>query len=157
MYTTTIYKNLKSTFNRALNEIQNDQEFNSYPLITLKAFATCVATLCHDNVTLSKEAREDYLVKFMGLTGGPTIREHYCMWMAFGRGDAIQNLDKDTKLVNFNIDERFKRPGTWKYYEAYSFAKTHVFTPIGAKHKVISEVESYFDDPPEDIQELQKL
>lgn len=145
-----IYSKLKKTYYKALDNL-NSSDFKSKPEVHKKAFASCVATLCHDDLTVNEGKRMSYLIRFMQLTGGPTVREHYCQWMAFGRGDAIRGKDNDLNLTAFDLDQRFKIPGTWSYREAYNFCLIHVFAELNELHKEIYKVESCFDDTVSDL------
>lgn len=153
----TIWKKLKSTYYKAFRQIKSDPQYKDKPEIHLKTFAGCVAMLCHDKISLPIKLRGPYLLKLAELTGGPTVREHYCMWQAFGRGDALRNMDNQLELTQFTIDERFTKPGDWSYNEAYDFCLQHVFAAIGKQHKFISLIESSIDDDPLDLQILNDL
>lgn len=155
--TTKIWKKLKSTYFKAYNQIKQDKRFTDNPDINLKTFAGCVAMLCHDDISLPISSRAVYLLKLCDLSGGPTIREHYCMWKAFGQGDAIRNMDNPLEITQFQIDDRFKRPGHWDYSEAYTFCLEHVFVPINTQHLLISQIEHCEDDPQEDLDALKNL
>lgn len=154
-----IWKRIKSTYYRAYKEIS--RELNKletkYPDITVRTFAGCVCMLCHDDIALPIAYRSNYLFQLADITGGPTLREHYCLWKAFGRGDAVRTVDNPLELTQFQLDERFTRPGEWTYAEAYKFAKEHVFAPIGKEHYFISQIEQCIDDPQIDLTELAKF
>lgn len=152
-----IWKKIRKTYYTALKEIQNDSTYNQYPSITLQCFSNCVAMLCHDDITLNIESRNKYLLRLMQLTGGPTVREHYCMWQAFGRGDSLRNMDNKEEINQFYIDPRLKPPGTWSYKEAYDFCLIHVFAEINSIHKLIYTVEQCFDDTQADLDSLNQL
>lgn len=153
---TKIWKKIKSTYYKAYNQIKSEKV--DYPLdIHLKTFAGCVSMLCHDDISLPINTRSLYLLRLCQLSGGPTIREHYCMWQAFGRGDALRTMDNPLEITQFQLDPRLKRPGFWSYSEAYKFCLDNVFAPITKQHKFISQIENCDDDPPEDIEALNKI
>jgi len=157
LFMKNIWKKIKSTYYKALNEIKNDSNYNTRSDIQLRTFAGCVAMLCHDKISLPMHIRAQYLLKLANLTGGPTVREHYCMWQAFGRGDAVRNMDNELEITQFTIDQRFSKPGDWSYSEAYAFCLEHVFAPIGKQHKFISQIEECIDDDPDDINSLNNI
>jgi hypothetical protein len=155
-----IWKKIKKTYYKAYKDLQNlsnYSDYSTYPAITHQCFSNCVAMLCHDDITLEIYIRNKYLLKLMKISGGPTVREHYCMWKAFGRGEAKRTMDNKQEITQFYIDANYKPPGTWEYKEAFNFCLEHVFAEINSNHKLISTIEECFDDPLEDIQALNKL
>jgi hypothetical protein len=145
-----ILNQLTQTYKKALKEIKTMPEYKNIPLIHKKSFACSVATLCHDDPNLPVNLRMSYLTSFTKLTGGPTVREHYCSWCAYGRGDSIRH-DNTDELVSFEIDPRFQTPGTWPYDMAFNFALKTVFAPLSDLHKHIYKVEFCCDDTTKDL------
>ncbi|NCO75074.1 MAG: hypothetical protein GW795_06815 [Cyanobacteria bacterium] len=148
-----IWKEIKSTYKKAYNQIQTEKPYQHQQLY--KSFASSVAMLCHDNPLLPLNKRCYYLVKLLHLSGGPTIREHACIHSAFAIGDAVEN--RENAITSYELDERFPLPGTWDYEKAYNFCLTPVFGEITSLHLKVWLQETCCDDTPEDIKQVKKL
>lgn len=155
--TTSTWKNIKSTYYKALKEINKLPAYKDTLEIHRKTFAGCVSLFCHDDIDLDIDVRATYLLKLVGLSGGPTVREHYAHWKAFGKGDAIRKMDNKYEMTSFELDPRFKKPGTWTYKESFDFCLKTVFEDINVVHKFISTVEDCYDDPEVDLKALKAI
>lgn len=128
-----IKSKLKSTFYKALEDLNKLPELDTHPL----------------------NQRMTYLSYFLKYTGWPTIREHYCNWKAMSLGDGLKS--NDPTITSFLIDERLPKVGTWKYEDAFKFCLIHIFAPISNEHYLISLKEPHFDDPAEDLNALKQF
>lgn len=151
-----IQSKLKSTFHKALNQLNTLPEYKDKPESIKRSFAGCVAIFCHDDVEIPLNKRMAYLSNLIKLTGGPTLREHYCNWKAMSIGDGLRNAE-DGSMTSFFLDPRFPRVGTWKYDFSFNFCLEHIFAPISKEHYIISLQEPYFDDPLEDLEALARF
>ena len=118
-----------------------------------RAFASAVAQLCCDNPEIPLNRRTDYLADLLKVSGGPSTREHACLWAAYRRGDAVQS--EESGLTAFYVDPRFQLPGTWEFDFACKFCDPIVFGAITSLHREAWQKEAdIYDDCKEDLEVL---
>lgn len=119
-----------------------------------RAFAAAVAQLCGDDPRRSLNQRESALFDLLKISGGPSVREHACLWAAYRRGDALQSTYEG--MSTFYVDERFQLPGTWDFEFACAFCEAIAFGELTALHRQVWQQEpNCFDDAEQDIKKLE--
>lgn len=98
-----------------------------------------------------------YLVKGYSAGIGPSVREHLCSWALAGDGDIGSTTTALGKLTMITPDPRFPLAGEWEYERAVQFCEPIIFGPLPKLARRVIEQEAFFNDDPEDIQELIKV
>ncbi len=129
------------------------QQYPDSPPEHHRAFASAVAQLCGDDPRQPLNRRQAVLANLLKISGGPSCREHACMWAAFQRGDALQTSYE--QMTAFYLDERFQMPGTWNFDFACQFCEAIAFGPLTKLHRQVWQQEpNCFDDFAEDLEAL---
>lgn len=130
------------------------EHYPDAPVEHQRAFAASVAQLCGDNPHRPLNLREKELVDLLHTSGGPSVREHACLWAAYKRGDAIQTSYEG--MAYFYNDSRFQTPGTWDFEFACKFCEQLAFGKLTNLHHQVwkQEAKNCFDDFIDDVRVL---
>lgn len=129
--------------------------YPSSPVEHHRAFAAAVAQLCEDDPRKPQNQRIAALASLLKISGGPSLRECACEWLAYGRGDALPTTYEGMQA--FYIDERFQTPGTWEFDSACQFCEIIVFGPLTEIHFLVWQQRQTYDDFEGDLKELKSL
>lgn len=125
------------------------------PVEHQRAFASAAAQLCGDDPLRPLNQRTTALANLLRISGGPSVREHACMWAAHQRGDAVQTSYQG--LSAFYVDERFQMPGTWDFEFACQFCEEIAFNQLTKLHYQVWQSEpNCFDDNEHDLKALRE-